>query len=637
MGTLCAAIAPVWAQMGCDTPAQGGGPSWKEVRQSLEQRVLEAPANAQGKLALAQYLTYCDSTRREGIVQLSQLATHAAVGASALESWKQALAWVESDVSSAPLFRAYLRLRPQDRQVRAQLETLESGGLLAGNRSGTPAPAVQAVAIVPTPTPVQAPTQIPTQIPTYPVNSLQKQPLALMQQAPAATNFDILSAVPATLPSPSTRSTSATPSAWDVASSATAVTPATASASQSLQGQIQAIRADIQDIEQQRSPEFSVGTLVRTRKGEDGMNRLVDTEVPIELAFPVGEGKMALRVTPTLLHAGAPASSYDVLSRFGAGPVWALSLDSEGVPGAQNDAGLGLGLAYEDSRWLIDIGTTPLGFSRSGLNAGVRLRQPLGEETVLDVGLSHRPVRDSVLSFAGMHDARTGVTWGGVSAAGGRLGLTWDNGLLGIYGYGAGYRLTGKEVADNTKIELGAGTYYHFVRQPDQKLTAGLALTALKYQKNLSYFTYGHGGYFSPQRFYSLAFPVEWQHRYGRLNYALKAAVGVQYLREDSAPYFPTLPWLQSGTAGILPLLPPALQGTVIYKGQQKTGMGYSFSGVWEYQVQPKLWLGGMLGLDNARDYRQFTGGVYLRYALRGTGLPRNMPLKPVRSPYDHD
>lgn len=96
-GALCTVASSAWTQTGCQTAAPSGGPGWQEVRQSLEQRVLESPASSQARLTLAQYLIYCDATRREGILQLLQIAKDRNVGAAALESWRQALAWVESE------------------------------------------------------------------------------------------------------------------------------------------------------------------------------------------------------------------------------------------------------------------------------------------------------------------------------------------------------------------------------------------------------------------------------------------------------------------------------------------------------------------------------------------------------------
>lgn len=625
LGALCAAASTSWAQVSCQAAATAGGPSWQDIRQSLEQRVLEAPSDGQKRLALAQYLTYCDATRREGILQLLQLAKDRSVSAAALESWRQALDWVESDATSAPLYEAYLRLRPKDRQVRAQLAQLQSGGLLPGNRAGA------------APLALAAPTY--AQVQQQPVDA----PLARAMAIPSLLPMAGASAVAPPVSTPLVSGWSALPApASTSARAATVRSTEPVSAPDPLQTQISDLRADIREIEQSRAPEFSVGTLVRSRSGEGGLSQLTDTEVPMELKFGLGAGKLALRLTPTLLNAGSPATTYDVLSRFGAGPASALAdTTAPASAGSQNDFGLGVGVAYEARNWQADIGTTPLGFNKTDISAGIRFKQPLGDRYSVDLGLSRRPVRDSVLSFAGARDDRSGVAWGGVSASGGRAGLTWDNGQTGIYGFGALHRLAGTYVESNTRMEAGAGVYQHFVREADRRLTAGVALTALTYDKNLRYFTFGHGGYFSPQEFVSVSLPVEWQERFGRLRYHLKGSIGVQYIREDAAPFFPSSAARQSAAAqAAADAESMGLTGTnslAMYRGQRKTGLGYGFSGAVEYQLQPQLWLGGSLGFDNARDYRQFTGGVYLRYAFQPAERPLGLPLNTLRSPYDYD
>ena len=50
--------------------------------------------------------------------------------------------------------------------------------------------------------------------------------------------------------------------------------------------------------------------------------------------------------------------------------------------------------------------------------------------------------------------------------------------------------------------------------------------------------------------------------------------------------------------------------------------------------MHPQLFIGGHLAMDNARDYRQFTGGMYMRYALEPYTGAQAMPLKPLLSPY---
>ncbi len=632
LAALCAAVSSAWGQNGCEAAGPSSGPSWQEVRESLEQRVLEAPKMAQARLALAQYLTYCDGSRREGILQLQQLARDPAVGAAALQSWRQALAWVASDETSVPLYRAFLRLQPHDRTIKAQLATLESGGLLPGNRSGAPAPFVSAVAQAA----VQRGPALADTAPSAPSVPAVQPWVSPAQAAPGRSAQVAVATAPARPASGWSAATA--PSESSLVPGAGA--PQAKAAPGSVQAQLADLRADIRDIEQNRSSEFSIGTQVRSRQGEAGMSQLTATEVPMELKLAAGDGKLALRLVPVVLSAGTPATSYDVLSRFGAGPVSALADPVRGA-GSQNDAGLGIGVAYEARHWQADIGTTPLGFGKSDVSAGIRLRQPLGKALALDLGLSRRPVRDSVLSFAGARDQRSGVVWGGVSASGGRAGLTWDNGDIGIYGYGGLHRLTGTYVESNTRAEAGIGLYRHFLRDDDQQLTAGVALTALRYDKNLRYFTFGHGGYFSPQGFVSVGLPVEWQQRVGRLRYHLKGSIGLQYIREDDAPYFPGSASRQAAAAQAAADADAtgvgAMNQLAVYSGQRKTGLGYGFSGAVEYQLQPQLWLGGHLGFDNARDYRQVAGGVYLRYAFEPFDRPLPLPLSPMRSLYDYD
>ncbi|GAA0521636.1 cellulose synthase subunit BcsC-related outer membrane protein [Pigmentiphaga sp. GD03639] len=397
---------------------------------------------------------------------------------------------------------------------------------------------------------------------------------------------------------------------------------------------------ELNDIQQARSPALTVGGTVRTRQGEEGLGKLTDIQAPIEYRFPVGDGRMALRATPVSLDAGTPGSSYDASSRFGAGPVAALqqAAGSTGGAGSQSQSGVGLAVAYESERLQADVGTTPLGFRHTDINAGLKFKGPINSEVSYSADVSRRPVTDSLLSFAGARDARTGQTWGGVSATGGRLELTWDNGDYGVYGYGAFHALTGENVASNTRLEGGGGLYWRLVRTPDSELTAGVNFTGIGYDKNLRYFTYGHGGYFSPQQFFAASVPVSWTQRSGRLSYLVKGSLGVQRFKEDSAPYFPTNGSLQSAAqqaaidAAAFGLTSNA--NGAFYPGQTKTGLGYSLAAAMEYQIAPQLTLGGQLAMDNARDYRQLMGGVYLRYAFHPYSGPVAYPLTPYRSLY---
>ncbi|WP_225784867.1 cellulose biosynthesis protein BcsC [Xenophilus sp. Marseille-Q4582] len=403
------------------------------------------------------------------------------------------------------------------------------------------------------------------------------------------------------------------------------------------------LRAELDQLRSERSSSVSMGMVYRNREGEDGLSRLSDIQIPIEGRIAVGDGKIVVAATPTTLDAGTAAYDFSTASRFGAGPAAALAAayGAATLPSPQSASGVGLSVGYESKNFDAAIGTTPLGFKESNVIGHLRYRGSFTDALSFKGELSRRPVTDSLLSFAGTEDTRTGDRWGGVVATGGRGDLTWDAGDFGIYGYGSYHALTGTNVADNFRVEGGGGFYAHLLRNETHTLTAGMNVGLLHYDKNLSHFTYGHGGYFSPQRYIGLDFPVTWSGRQNRLAWRVNASLGVQSFTQDEAPYFPTDSTRQSQVqAAMAQATRVGLNNTIFtgyYPSSSRTGLAYNLGAALEYQVAPQLYLGGTVGLSNARNYRQFTGNVYLRYMLgtQGTSILGTPPsLSPLTSPY---
>ncbi|AVY67867.1 hypothetical protein NZ30_16520 [Xanthomonas translucens pv. undulosa] len=111
--------------------------------------------------------------------------------------------------------------------------------------------------------------------------------------------------------------------------------------------------------------------------------------------------------------------------------------------------------------------------------------------------------------------------------------------------------------------------------------------------KNLSGHTYGQGGYFSPQDYVDLGFPVHWSGRSAgrKVNWSVDASVGVQHFRSDDSTYFPTSAQLQQDAYAAASLA--ALLGLVdsytapVYAGQSKTGVSYNLAGAAGWQLAP--------------------------------------------------
>ena len=411
--------------------------------------------------------------------------------------------------------------------------------------------------------------------------------------------------------------------------------PAPAAANQPL-----SVQDELDQINQEHASTVSGGVVFRNRAGEDGLSGLNDIETPIEGRIGMGDGHLVIRATPVTLDGGTPDPGYATSSRFGSGPVAAFnqSLTNGTAVKDQTASGVGLALGYETKQLKLDAGVTPLGFPQSNVVGGINYRAGLTDQTSIAIDVSRRAVTDSVLSYAGARDNRTGVAWGGVTASGVRTDLTWDDGTNGLYGYGSFQYLMGNNVESNTRGEGGGGVYTRVIKDANQTVTAGVNLDVLGYNKNLSYFTYGQGGYFSPQQYLQLSVPVQWDVKSGKLAYQLKGSLGVQHFREDDSPYFPTSASLQSAANAAQSAAAAANLATTtsaVYPGQSKTGLAYNLQGVAEYQLSPQIFVGGIVGLGNAHDYKEYFGSVYLRYAFQKMNIgPSNSTLAPLHSPF---
>ncbi|RIQ17496.1 cellulose synthase [Bordetella avium] len=394
------------------------------------------------------------------------------------------------------------------------------------------------------------------------------------------------------------------------------------------------LRDELDEVQQERSGEAKAGLFVRSNNGESGLSKLTEVSAPVEVLLPAGDGKVSLRVTPVQLDAGRLGDDYSSNSRFGGGPVAALAQERGlvGSAGKQRDSGVGLSAGYQMRGFSADIGTTPMGFEYTNVVGGLRVNGPLSANTSYNLELSRRAVTDSLVSFAGARDDRIGESWGAVTANGLKGQIGADNNDYGVYAYGGWHKLLGHNVRSNSRAEVGTGIYWNLERQENRLLTAGLNLGAIFYDNNQRYFTYGNGGYFSPQQYYALSVPVTWAQRSGRFTYKLQGSIGLQHFKEDGADYFPTSGLAQQAANTAAGLRNPGSRA--VYDGQSHTGLGYSLAAAAEYQLNPRWFLGGTLGMDNATDYRQYAGGLYLRYTFYPMTRPLDLPVNPYQSPY---
>ncbi|MGI1236750.1 cellulose synthase subunit BcsC-related outer membrane protein [Klebsiella quasipneumoniae subsp. similipneumoniae] len=368
------------------------------------------------------------------------------------------------------------------------------------------------------------------------------------------------------------------------------------------------------------------GMDVRGRDGESGTSKLTELRTPLTWSSsPFGDSRFDFTVTPVSLNAGT--ASGDAWRRYGANPLAnavsnmvstatseqaAIASMTEAERTAYFASNPGAeALSGDDYR--VDIGSTPLGQDLNTVVGGVKWSPKLTNYLSLILTGERRSLTDSLLSYVGLKDAYSGKTWGQVTKNGGTLQLSYDDGDAGFYVGGGGYSYLGQNVASNTSINANAGVYLRPYHDEYRQLQAGLSMSYMDYSKNLSYFTYGQGGYFSPQNYVSVSLPVSLTEKYDNWTMKLGGSVGYQSYSQDKSAYFPTnSEWQQTLETAVS----NGFAKEAYYSATSKSGIGYTLRAGADYKVNKQMTLGGQIGYDTFGDYNESTAGLYIRYML---------------------
>lgn len=373
---------------------------------------------------------------------------------------------------------------------------------------------------------------------------------------------------------------------------------------------------EIEKIEHRRNGYISGGWEYRSKQGDAGISNLATHSVPLEGKLPVGfSGHLFARADSVSIKAGTlPASTPGSAVEFGTIPA----ANESGIftrSAGQSATGTALAIGYENDDYRIDIGSTPLGFPVQDIVGGIKASGSIGS-AYYSLDISRRPLDSSLLAYAGAKDPVTGEVWGGVRASGVDLWAGWDKGPLGLYGSVGAHLLTGKNVPRNSRLAARLGADWMLTQTEDMRIGIGSALTYWTYDQDLSHYTFGQGGYYSPQSYSAISFPAFWTGRHGKLAYYLRGSVSFSRSNSDDSKFFPTDSTLQ------------ATAGNPTFAGGPGRGVGYSGSAILEYQLLPDLFLGGRFEFDRSQDYAPDYYLIYLRHTFAPRTEP--VPFKPV-------
>jgi len=356
------------------------------------------------------------------------------------------------------------------------------------------------------------------------------------------------------------------------------------------------------------TPSAALGIGYHTKSGSEGEGQLATTRFGLQgQVFPANKFMLSASLSVLNLDAGDLGLGAEV----GTVPEVIEYVPYNFKPTSRVDAyDFNLRLEYQDwISWYIEMGMTPIGGplqARPTGKAGLIWRDTKG---YVQGELYSKSNRESMLSWVGMVDPYTGQKWGRVQETGASLsffrGVGEDNTVFLKAGYGT---INGTNVLANTHL-YGTAAFAHLFDVPGYEyFSVGLAVSYEQFKNNQNHFTFGNGGYFSPQFLVQGLLQAQFLTKEGGNWLASgSAGVGVQNNRQEASDYFPLDPDgrtfdEQTSSTGI---------GLIQLQG------GYLFDGNWM--------VGASLNYNVTADYNE--GGIMIwgRYFFeRRRGLLRS-------------
>lgn len=379
------------------------------------------------------------------------------------------------------------------------------------------------------------------------------------------------------------------------------------------QAAVDPIQSEIDSMDTRLQSWVEVGQKTIQKSSTSGISSLHGTERSAVAWMPRSyNGRYFLHVDQVDLSAGRrPKNQADALN-FGQVAAWPSGIyPTDGA--VQHGAGTNTGFGYISDGYQWDIGVIGMGLPVSNLVGGLGKTGTLGRYNY-KLEFARRPMTGSMLSYIGARDPITGQVWGGVVSTGLSGRIATDIGPYSMSLSANQDIITGKNVQNNTRWGLRWAADQDILRASSHVVNMGLAISLQGYGRDLSEFTWGHGGYYSPHNYASISLPIEWSGRKGAWTWLARGSLSISSSSSRDSDYFPTNSALQGQTA-TFNRLPQ-------YAGSSGTGFGRSFRGGVEYQYSPELALGAQLEIDRSAYYSPTNFLLYARYLLAPVRIP---------------
>ncbi|WP_319381677.1 cellulose synthase subunit BcsC-related outer membrane protein [Thiomicrorhabdus sp.] len=364
----------------------------------------------------------------------------------------------------------------------------------------------------------------------------------------------------------------------------------------------------------------------RVDDAQSGTSDLIANTTLLQYDRPVRSGRAFAQIELIDLNAGTFTGDVSSRHQQKIGYCNVNFLNDSGnqlLSGCPNETqqadGVGFALGWENDFLALDIGRTPESFTQTNWLGGISIqdhRNLIGWRLTL----SRRPLSNSILSFSGLQDDYTRKNFGGVTSNGLTLNLSYDQGgKNGFWAQVGQYEIQGTNTLINHKQAVMGGYYRRYINKPDTLLAGSLNLLHWAYATDLSDYTFGQGGYYSPQEYYSISAGLKYAWRNEKWSLKLQPSISLSYSETDSTRLYPLDENLETSLSHLIQE-PGILDSDTDLKSSSSSSHSYgiAFEGGFEYKFSPHWIFGSGVQYQSSSEYQPVTFFSYIRYHFNG-------------------
>jgi cellulose synthase operon protein C len=351
------------------------------------------------------------------------------------------------------------------------------------------------------------------------------------------------------------------------------------------------------------SPVIAASGFGRFKSGDQGTSKLRELRADAAGSFyQDGINRLSLDIGLTSLNAGnLPAGAFVGQVPLSGDRVYQFS------PKTSYQSLVDMRAAYQRLGFYtptIELGISPVGGALDPTLVGKAELAGVEDWGNWDITLYRNSVKQSILSYTGFKDPYSGTSWGRVSEDG--LSVSAYDNLSqgwGLYGQAGISILEGEDVETNNHLSFALSLNRQIENPNFTFMTVGPAFSFEHYAQNEDFFTFGHGGYFSPDYIFQGAVAFRFLTKEAR-SYLIKGEVlaGLQTYKQDSAPIFP----LELSVASY-----PGTSANTFIATARLAGL---------FLIASQWGLGASVEYSKTANYSEFTAAAFLRFFFE----PRN-------------